>query len=334
MVFSEEEGGKMKKSFLGTILIVLLLSVFTGCSAEKSQSDVLIRIGSLKGPTSIGLMKLMNDSNEGKSLGKYSFEIATTADEILPKMISKELDIALVPSNVASVLYNKTKGAVKVIDINTLGVLYAVSQDEAIASINDLKGKRILVTNKGTTPDYVLQYLLNQNNISLDEVNIEYKSEAQEVAALLKEDGASVGILPQPFATACSISNEELNVVLDLNKEWETAPKNDDSMLVTGVTVVRTEFLLDNKDAVDTFLKEHEASAKFVETNPDETAKMVVDAKIIEKEPLAKAAIPKCNVTFITKDEMKANLKGYLEVLFNLNPESVGGSLPDEDFYY
>lgn len=324
----------MKRKFFCAILIALVTCASIGCSASNSQAVTEVKIGSLKGPTSIGLMKLMDDSSNGNSEGKYSFEIATTADEILPKMISKELDIALVPANVASVLYNKTKGGVVAIDINTLGVLYAVSQDSSISSVNDLKGKKILVTNKGTTPDYVLQYLLNQNNISLDEVTIEYKSEAQEVVALLKEDGESVGILPQPFATACSISSEELNVVLDLTKEWDNAPKSEESMLVTGVTVVRKEFLDSNKETVDLFLKEHKASASYVSTNIDEVAQLVVASKIIEKEPLAKAAIPKCNVVYIDKDEMKTSLSGYLKVLYDLNPESVGGNLPGEDFYY
>lgn len=314
----------MKKTVTFIVTLALSLCLLSGCTSA-SNSAKNIRIGSLKGPTSIGLMKMMDDTS-------YSFELATTADELLPKMISGDLDIALVPANVSSVLYNKSEGAVQVIDINTLGVLYAVSADDSIASVKDLVGKNVYITNKGTTPDYITQYLLKANGIDISDVNIEYKSESAEVAAILNSDPEAVGILPQPFVTACMLKNDSLKDVLDLTAEWDKI--NPDSQLLTGVTIVRKEFLENNKDAVMRFMKDHEESVEYAVSNVEDTAGKVVEAGIIEKEPLAVKAIPKCNVVYIDGSKMQNDLMGYLEVLYELDPSSVGGKLPNDDFYY
>ena len=314
----------MKKTVTFIVTLALSLCLLSGCTSA-SNSAKNIRIGSLKGPTSIGLMKMMDDTS-------YSFELATTADELLPKMISGDLDIALVPANVSSVLYNKSEGAVQVIDINTLGVLYAVSADDSIASVKDLVGKNVYITNKGTTPEYITQYLLKANGIDISDVNIEYKSESAEVAAILNSDPEAVGILPQPFVTACMLKNDSLKDVLDLTAEWDKI--NPDSKLLTGVTIVRKEFLENNKDAITRFMKDHEESVEYAVSNVEDTAGKVVEAGIIEKEPLAVKAIPKCNVVYIDGSKMQNDLMGYLEVLYELDPSSVGGKLPNDDFYY
>lgn len=314
----------MKKTVTFIVTLALSLCLLSGCTSA-SDSAKNIRIGSLKGPTSIGLMKMMDDTS-------YSFELATTADELLPQMISGDLDIALVPANVSSVLYNKSEGAVQVIDINTLGVLYAVSADDSIMSVKDLVGKNVYITNKGTTPDYITQYLLKANGIDISDVNIEYKSESAEVAAILNSDPEAVGILPQPFVTACMLKNDSLKDVLDLTAEWDKI--NPDSQLLTGVTIVRKEFLENNKDAVTRFMKDHEESVEYAVSNVEDTAGKVVEAGIIEKEPLAVKAIPKCNVVYIDGSKMQNDLMGYLEVLYELDPSSVGGKLPNDDFYY
>lgn len=320
----------MRKKSIVTKVLGLALSVclLTGCGGSPA-ADSHVKIGSLKGPTSIGLMKLMDESATNMTDVSYSFEMATAADELSPKLVSGELDVALVPANVASVLYNKSGGKVKVLNINTLGVLYGVSGNTGIKNVSDLTGKTVYVTNKGTTPDYCLQYLLKANGIALGDVNIEYKSEAQEVAALLNENPEAVGILPEPFVTALCLKNEKLTPVLDLTSEWDKVALNGGRM-VTGVTVIGPSFDL---QMIETFANDHRRSAAFANENVDETASLVVAAGIIEKEPLAKAAIPNCNITCIDGEEMKEDLKGYLEVLFDLDPASIGGALPGEDFY-
>lgn len=320
----------MKKKWIGfTIAAGLLVSSMTGIAAEKPE----IRIGALKGPTSMGLVSMMEENEKGERKNSYEFTMVTAADELLPQIITGQLDIALIPANVASVLYQKTEGEISVIDINTLGVLYAVSGGDSIIDSSDFKGRTIYLTGKGTTPDYVLQYLLKEKGIGLDEVTLEYKSEPTEVAVLLSEMPEAIGILPQPFVTVALSKNEELKNVWDLSLEWDKLNEDSGSRLVTGVTVVRNEFLEENPEAVEQFLEEHEESANFINTYIEEGAVLVEKNGIVENAEIAKKAIPYCNITCITGEDMKNAVSGYLQVLYDLNPEAVGGELPDETFY-
>lgn len=309
----------------------------TAASAEeKSQNTdgTVVRVASLKGPTSLGLLFLMDKANKGETANTYEFRMATGADEILPLMVKGDLDIALIPANVASILYHKTQGGVEVIDINTLGVLYMVSGEDGLADFTDLKGKTIYLTGKGTTPDYVLQYLLNANGMSVDDVTLEYKSEATEVASVLAEDPTAIGLLPQPFVTAACMQNDALKVIFDLNEEWNKVQGASGSSMVTGVTVVRKEFLEENEEAVKAFMEEHKASAEAINADPATGAALAVEAQIVAKEPIAQKAIPDCNITYMDKAEMKQALSGYLDVLFHQDSQSIGGGLPESDFYY
>ena len=303
-------------------------------SADIADQNITVRVGSLKGPTSMGLVQLMDLAAKKESVCSYEFTMVTAADELLGKMVNGDLDIALVPANVASVLYNKTEGGVAVIDINTLGVLDIVASDSSIASIADLKGKTLYLTGKGTTPDYVIQYLMKESGLKDGDVTLEYKSEAAEVAAVLKEQPDAIGLLPQPFVTAACAQNESLKIVLDLTKEWDKLQGEGGSRMVTGVTVIRREFLEKNKELADAFLTEHAASAAYTSSNPDETAELIAAAGIIEKAPVAKKALPYCNIVCLTGQEMKTALEGYLKVLADQDIKSVGGKLPSEDFYY
>lgn len=313
--------------------MMFILGMLTGCSSE-TREKITVRIGGMKGPTSMGLLFLKEEAEAGEAMENYEFTMVTAADELLPLMIKGELDIALVPANVASVLYNKTEGAVTVIDINTLGVLYMVSGDGSIDSVDDLKGKTIYLTGKGTTPDYVLHYVLNGNGLTEGDYTLEYKSEATEVAALLTENPDAIGLLPQPFVTVACGQNEELQVVMDMNEQWSLLQGEDGSRMVTGVTVVRREFLEEHEDAVKNFLQEHAESTSKINENVEKGAELVVNAGIIAKEAIALKAIPKCNITYIDGDEMKQALSGYLQVLFEQDAAAVGGALPGEDFYY
>ncbi|MBR5420003.1 MAG: ABC transporter substrate-binding protein [Lachnospiraceae bacterium] len=317
------------KSILRRLLaLVTLLMLLPGCGKSSGERETTeIRVGSLKGPTSIGIIRLIHESENNN----YSFTMETQADLLLSAMVSGELDIALIPANVASVLYNKAKGGISVIDINTLGVLYMVSGDSSIKTIKDLAGRTVYTTGAGTTPEYVLRYLLDQNGLS-DQVNIEFKSEATEVAALLKEDASVVGMLPQPFATVALQQNEALSVVLDMNAEWDAL--NNGSRMVTGVTVVRSDFLKEHPEAVDAFLKDHAEAAAFVNSDTETASAYVAEAGIIEKAPIAEKAIPYCNLVCISGSDMKDALSAYLKVLFDQDPASVGGALPADDFYY
>lgn len=309
----------------------------TVASAEETSQNTdgtVVRVASLKGPTSLGLLFLMDKAEKGETSNAYEFQMATGADEILPLMVKGDLDIALIPANVASILYHKTQGGVEVIDINTLGVLYMVSGENDLADLTDLKGKTIYLTGKGTTPDYVLQYLLTANGMSVDDVTLEYKSEATEVASVLAEDPTAIGLLPQPFVTAACMQNDALKVIFDLNEEWNKIQGVSGSSMVTGVTVVRKEFLAEHEDAVKSFMEEHKASAEAINADPVTGAALAVEAQIVAKEPIAQQAIPGCNIIYMDKADMKQALSGYLDVLFHQDSQSIGGGLPESDFYY
>lgn len=325
----------MRKVTAVALSFAMLGALLTGCGSGKAEEKVTVKVGALKGATTLGLLPLEDKAANGEAGENYEFSMMTAADELLPMMIKGELDIALLPSNVASILYQKTNGSVTVIDINTLGVLYMVSGDSSVTGVEDLAGRTIYLTGKGTTPDYVLHYILSGNGMDADsDCTLEYKSEATEVAALLAENPDAIGLLPQPFVTAACAQNDALSVILDMNAEWEKLQGEDGSRLVTGVTVVRNEFLQEHENAVATFMEEHQASAQSMNSDVENGAKLAAASEIIAKEPIALKAIPKCNITYIDGADMKQALSGYLEVLYEQNPESIGGAMPGDDFYY
>lgn len=292
-------------------------------------SDEVLRVGSLKGPTTMGLVNLMSEVESGAKNG-YSFEMQSQPDVIMSELVSGKLDIALLPANIAAVAYNKTKHGVSAIDINTLGVLYCVTGDENIKSVKDLAGKTVLSTGQGASPEYVLNYLLEKNGVT--DCDVQFKSEATEIAALLKQDPTKIAILPQPFVTVATAQNDQLKVAFSLTDEWKSV--SPDSKLLTGVTVVRNEVLENRAAEVDQFIADHQASTEKAATDVDATAELVAKYGIIAKAPVAKKALPNCNIVAIAGDEMKTDLADYLQVLFDANPKSVGGTMPDDDFYY
>lgn len=304
-------------------------------AVEETAEDVVVRVGGLKGPTTMGLVKLMDDAANGISENQYEFTMVTAADELTGLVASGKVDIALLPANVASILYHKTEGGVSVVDINTLGVLYLVSADTSVSSIEDLKGRTIYLPGKGTTPEYALRYLIEAAGLSESDVTLEFKSESTEVASILAEEPDALGLLPQPFVTSALAQNEDLSVILDLTAVWDSYQTEENpSRLVTGVTIVNTEFLEAHKAIVDTFIKEHEASTQFTAEDPATAAALIEEAGIVAKAAVAQKALPYCNITCITGSDMKDALSGYLGALFEQAPESVGGALPDDAFYY
>ena len=316
----------VKTAFAAALAGVMAFGMMV--SAEEA-----VRVGGMKGPTTMGIVSLGVELEGKEEANNYEKTMVTAADELTVMVINEEVDIALVPANVASVLYNKTQGGVKVIDINTLGVLYVVETGDSISSIEDLKGKTVYLTGKGTSPDFVAQYLLNKHGLTTEDVKLEYKSEAAEVVSVLAEDENAVGLLPQPFVTVAGMQNENLRIALDLTAEWEAA-QDDGSSLVTGVTVVRTSYLEEHEDAVKGFLADHEMSAAYTNENVEAAADMIVELGIVAKAPIAQKAIPYCNITYVDGAEMQEALSGYLQALYDLEPTSIGGAMPGEDFYY
>ncbi len=320
----------MKK--LVSMLLALTLVLIMGCAqAEDSTSETTaVRIGALKGPTSMGMAQMLKDAADGNS--NYQFTIAGAPDEITALLVKGELDVAAVPSNLASVLYNNTNGGVKVAMINTLGILYVVEAGDTVNSVADLKGRTIYSSGKGATPEYSVDYILSQNGIDPEtDVTVEFKSEHTELAAALQSGTADLAVLPEPFVTTVLAGNDNLRVALNLNEEWEKV--SDGSGMVTGVLVVRSEFAEQHPDELTALLEAYEQSVNFVNENPAEAA-AIIEQNGIAKAAVAEQAIPKCNIVFISGNEMRTKVEGFLEILFDMNPKAVGGALPGDDFYY
>ena len=279
------------------------------------------------------LVYLLAMEQNGTASQNYDLQLYGAADEVVPKLIKGEVDIAAIPANLAATLYQKTSGGIQVMAVNTLGVLYVVEKGDTVHRFADLKGRTILSTGKGTTPEYVLRYLLRKNGIDPDkDVKIEYYSEASEVTAQMaatKKD--AIAVLPQPYVTAAQMQDSSLRIVLDLTKEWN---KVCDTQLITGVTVVRTAYAEEHPEEVINFLKDYQKSVDAANDDLDGTAALCEEVGVVAKAAIAKKALPKCNIVYRIGDEMKADVNAYLQVLYDASPAAVGGKLPDANFYY
>ena len=301
-----------------------------GSAPETSKPDT-VRAAALKGPTAMGMTKMMDD-REGDTGYEYeiSFEILASPDEITPKIAQGTVDIACVPANLGAVLFNNTEGGVKAIAVNTLGVLYICENGDSVHSVDDLKGKTVYSAGKGSTPEYALNFILKENGLEND-VNIEWKSEHAECLTALLANENSAAMLPQPFVTTAQSKDEGVRVALDLNDEWDKL--DVDSSLLTGIVIVRTEFAQSYPDAVKSFLEEYGESVKYVNENTEAAAALVGKYDIVP-EAVAVKAIPECHIVCVTGEEMKSMLGGYLRVLYDNEPRSVGGAVPTDDFYF
>ncbi len=321
----------MKKLFC--ILLALLLLV--GCTPkeeiiiEDEEEHTFIVYG-LSGPTSMGMVGLLDNSEENET--QIELTVCSDASEVTAAIASDSCDIAMLPANAAATLYNKS-GGFTVVAINTLGVLYVVtdSTKETVTSIEDLAGKTVVLTGEGTTPEYALRYVLQQYGIE-DQVTLEFKSSAAEVATALASELNAIALLPQPYVTSALAQNTNLEIALSLTEEWDKV--TDDSSLVTGVTVIRNEILETYPNQVAAFLEEYAESVEYVNSNPETASETIVELGIVGNTTIATTAIPYCNLVCITGDEMKTTLEGYLQTLLDFNADSIGGQLPDEDYYY
>ena len=320
-------------------------------SSQETVDSLDVNVMALKGPTAMGMVKMMADSepveeftdqlkeeyeNVVSSGNIYHFTITSATDEVSAALAQGTTDIAAVPANLASVLYNNTEGGVQVLAINTLGVLYIVESGDTVHSVEDLRGKTIYASGKGNTPEAALNYVLTQNGIDPStDVTIEWKSEQAECLSALMAEENAIAMLPQPFVTTAQAQSENLRVALDLTEEWDAlqADSETPSTLVTGVVVARTAFAEEHPEVVSAFLDRYQESVDYVNSNVEEAAQLVGQYEIVTAE-VAQKALPECNIVFIEGDEMKEKLSGYLSVLFEQNPQSVGGALPDDAFYF
>ena len=327
------------KKLLAIILTLTLVFAFAGCASNKDVGSsapevytaVDMSVACMTGPTGIGMAKLMADAEAKTTANNYSFTVATAATDITGKFLNGEINIASVPTNVAATLYNKSEGKVRMLAVNTYGVLSILEKGDTIKSVADLKGKTVYSTGKGQNPEFILKYILTENGIDPEkDVTINFVSSEDLVAKLISGE-AEVAMAPEPAATTVMVKNQELNRVLSINDEWA---KVSDTKLMMGCVIALDSYIEANPKAVEKFLEEYEASIKFASENIDETATHCATYKITASDVIAKKAIPTCNLCYVTGKDMKNNVNGYYGVLFNADPTSIGGKLPADDLYY
>lgn len=331
------------KKLLAILLTLILVFAFAGCSnndttssapdvqSEPEYTAVDMTVACMTGPTGIGMAKLMADSDAKTTANNYTFTVASAAPDITGKFLKGEINIASVPTNVAATLYNKSEGKVRMLAVNTNGVLSILEKGNTIKSITDLKGKTIYSTGKGQNPEYILNYILRENGIDpLKDVTINFVSSEDLIAKLVSGE-AEIALAPEPAATTVMIKNPALNRVLSINDEWS---KVSDTELMMGCVIALDSYVEANPAAVEKFLEEYEASVKYATTNIDETATHCETYKIAASAAIAKKAIPTCNLCYVTGNDMKNNVNGYFNVLFKADPTSIGGKLPADDLYY
>lgn len=321
----------MKKNLMKRIVAmitaaVMLFSLAAFAACSKKQDDTEIRIAALKGPTGMGMVKLADKQN----YPNYTVSIEASPDALNPRIISGEVDVAAVPVNLASVLYNKLDGDISVLAVSTLGVLYVLEAGSEVNSVADLAGKTVYATGQGATPEYILNYLLDKNGVA-GSVEVNYVGEHAALATMLANGSAEIGMLPEPNVTSTLAGNDNLRIALNLTEEWNKVCSTE---LVQGVVIARKSFVNEHPEAIEQFLREYEKSSTFVNENIDEAAKLIVDAGILGNVEIAKKAIPNCNISFSKGEAMHKAVEGMLTVLFEANPKSIGGKLPDKDFYY
>ncbi len=307
-----------------------------GCAGAPSaapSSKALVRVAALRGPTGVGMAHLMQAQADGTATNAYTFTLTDSPDEIAAKVASGDVDIAAVPTNVGAVLYSKTSGGVQMLAVNTLGVMYVMDAGDTVHSIADLKRTTVYATGQGSNPEYVLRFLLEKNGIDPDEdLHLVFKSEHAELATLVANGQAMLALLPEPFVTTVRVKNPTVRVALDLTAEWSKVVK-DGSQLMTGAVIARRDFVTKNPATVTAFLAEYRASIEKAKSDPHATAALCEQFAIIPNADVAEQAMPRLGLTYLAGEQMKDGIRGYFQVLFDANPKSLGGAVPDSGFY-
>lgn len=327
-----------KLSIILTIIAVIVM--LGGCNSkpevetpvENNTADIskpVMNVATLKGPSGMSMATLMEQNELGETDIDYNFNIFGSPDEIVGKISTGEIDLAAVPSNLGATLNVKTDGNIKMIAVNSLGSLYILENGDSIKNLADLKGKTILSSGQGSTPEYILNHLLNQVGLK-DKVTVEYVGEHTEVASKFVAGEADIIMVPEPFVTQILAKSTTTKVALNLTDVWKTTTQSE---LPMTAIIARADYVEENKKAVDIFRSEAGMAVDELNSNPTESAKLIEKFGIMPAN-IAEKALPNCNIVFITGSQIIEPMQAYFEILFNSNPKSVGGVMPTKDFYY
>ena len=247
-----------------------------------------------------------------------------------------DYDICTLPSNIGPVLYNnhELKNEYRVISVNNLGVLYVITTDVSVQGFDSLAGRTVYAYGEGGTPEYTVEALLKKAGYE-GTFNLEFKPTPFEILNMLIDVPNTVAILPQPFvALAKTMVSDAVYVPIDITAEWDKAFADDGSQAVTTTTIVNKQFLEEHEQAVVEYLVRAGESVAWSQQNMDEAASRQVDLETFLNNDVAAAAMPYIDMVNLVGEEMRTALSGFVRELFDANPDSVGGAMPGEDFYY
>lgn len=339
----------MKRGFFRISLLLMLIVMLAACSekdeqlkdvtntvAQKGEEAVDVNVGLIMGPPSMGLGYFMSEAEKGNTQNNYSFDLAgVDYTKVVASLNQGDYDIATLPSNVAAIAYNNEhmKEDVKVISIGNLGLLYVLTTDPTISTFEDLKGRTVYSIGEGGPPEYTFNYVLEQAGME-DDVNFSFRATPFEVLNLLQEEENAVALLPQPFVEVAKLLVPDLRVAIDITETWDSLNVDSEAQSVTTVTVVRKDFLAQHEQAVLEYLDMAKKSTDYVLANLDEAAAWTEKYETFLNPEIAKEAIPKSSIHTITGEEMKSIFSGFLQIIYDFDPEAVGGKMPEDDFYY
>lgn len=334
----------MKKFSFCLVVVLVLSMLMVACSNETPNNQpetpetpvqniepVNVTIAGLKGPTSIGMIKMIDEKALQNDNYNVEYVQESAPDSLTGKIINGEIQISSVPINLASVLYNKTQGKVQLLAVNTIGNLYIVGTED-LNAISQLENKTIGMSAKGSTPDFAMNYILNKSGLE-GKTELNYSLDHATLAQSVIAEDTKIALLPQPFATQTMLKNPNVKMLIDLNEAWNDASEGS-SQLYTGCIIVNKEFAENNPEFISEFLNQYEQSVNWVLENQKDASVLVAKHEIMPDAALVEKAIPYCGITFKNAEEAKSGLNDFYKVLFDSNPASVGGSMPDDEFYF
>ncbi len=323
----------MKRYSLIISVIIVAGLMFTAClqGNRKRSEDGSLAIATLKGPSSMGMIKLIDSLSSSES---HSVKVMILDEPLIVRkmMIDGTADFAILPTTMAAITYNKGFGY-QLIAVPVWGNLYLVGNDTTIKGWEDLKGKRVYVMARGMTPDELFRYLLRRNGLDPEkDINLDYSFPTHiDLANAAGAGRAPLAVLSEPLASMVMKNNQSLRRFFSLEEEWA---KFEGIPLAETAFMAKKSLLLNNRDIVEKIIASYKTSTEWVNSYPDSAAKLIVRYNILPDYDAALNAIPLSNLKFVRAAGIKNEIRDYLNVFYRMNPDIIGGKIPDEEFIY
>lgn len=327
----------MKKIFTVLMSLLITSSLVIGCSSTNEEENVTkpttVSVGAPDGLPAIAIAKLSQENPEVKDGYEVNYTLEATSDALSTDVMKEGLDIAIVPSNMASIAYNKTENY-QIAGTVGIGSFYLVSSDEDVNGINSsLEGKEVGNIGKGLTPDITVQALLKEQKVDTSAITFNYSNEASDLVSLLATKKLTTGIVPEPALSGLLTKNPDLKVICGVNDTWKEVFENENGY-PQSTLIIKSSFAKENPEFVENFINKLDENIKWTNENPKEAGEFAAKFGVNVKPELLVKAIDRTNLEFISIDNCKDEYTDYYNSLFTFNPKVLGGKVADENIYY